>query len=222
MVVATGALSATEPNLAVTLRGSLDATVGQKLTLRVTAEPAGSSVAVHDAPRGLELVGESLVWTPTEAQVGTHTVALKVSAGDDDEKIGEWTVVHPPSVRVTGIGTMTAVADDGKTAVVLSVDRPPNGGDGTWKLTLADLTTMKVLGASEVAVNGRAVAVDAHHAYLAVAGEVVALRKKDMTVAKRLPVLGQPAVLAAVANRWLFVGTDAGKTQVFAVPDGRA
>jgi len=222
-VVVSPAFAADPPakaKLAVTVAGSLDATTGRKFNLRVTAAPAGATVAIHDAPRGVALADGSITWTPTDAQVGTHNLMLKVSE-DDDEKVSEWAiVVRPPSVRLPGIGMQMAVAADGKSAAVVSVDRPVNGfgGNGTWKITLVDLPTMKILGDAPAIENAQVVAVDAHHVYLAGNNEVVVFRRKDMSVAKRLPVAGQSSSLAAVADRWLFV-SHGGKSSVFAVPD---
>ncbi len=215
--------------LAVSVGGALDATVGQKLTLKVTAEPETATVTIDDAPRGMELAAGALIWTPTEAQAGTHSVVLKVAAGDA-EKVSEWTVVvRPPSVRVSGIGRQFAVSEDGKTAVVYSQERTDQfSNDLKRTLTLVDLTTMRVLAETPAAElqqdvgHLRSLAVDAHYVYVAdsTADQVVVRSKKDLSEVKRVTVAARGMALQPVADKYLFLSNQqGGRGTVLTTPD---
>lgn len=186
--------------------------------------PEGGSLELVSGPKGLQLGGESLQWTPTADQIGTHAVVVRVSAGRTAKLVKRTVVVRGAAVElplrpmtVAPNGKILSLAQDGSAAVVVGYGRNP---PSLPTVAVLDLVAGKVAATRIVPVRATAAAIDGRFVYVGMeaSNSLLVLAAKDLTEVRRIDVGVPVEVITAVADKYVAV-TGQGRTTILSVPD---
>ncbi len=191
-----------EPILNVTINGSTEGEIDQPMKLKIDKIDPKTQVTLASGPDGLKLEGDSLNWTPTAQQIGTHRVSLECAAGGSKRTQEVVLVVRRPVVMISFSPEQLVVSQDGKYALATrsSPDNGPqrrvragqrrvSGAQGESRVALIDLQNHKLVAERTVPYTiWQAIAVGTDGAYLTSQGAnaIYALSLKDLSDTRRV------------------------------------
>jgi hypothetical protein len=216
---------AKEPFMTCTLEGSRSGNVGARMELKIKLKDPQVKASIKEAPKGMQLLGGLLIWTPMANDVGSTSVKIQLTAGEI-QTVREF----PLTVRMTSLDVgftvnQLAVTSDGSHALaseggqIPELKYNPNQPAG-GKLALIDLKKFSVAESRSLTGSIRAAAIDEHFVYAAAADSetLYVLNRKDLSDVKRLFTTGRPTGLTTVGNKFLFV-TSGQTSLVLKVPE---
>ncbi len=219
----------------VTVRSPKPVLVDRPNTISLSLSVAGAKVELPTPVPGLSVVDGGLQWTPTNNQLGEHSIPLRAMAGDVSvETVIELEVMRPHATVPFAAGDC-CVGPEGRLAAVWSgeigssirsssTSRSRKG----WKqhLALVDLKENRVLAKTSLPAPITAAAVDRHNVYVAMAwGRTIEARShKDLSktnvayLAEAVPI----HAIRSIADKYLVAVTGYGDTVRFSLPDLKA
>ena len=215
-----------EPFLLLHLKTPQSASLGTRLAIPFKPHDPACKVALAAAPKGVRLVGNSVVWTPTESQVGRANVALRLShKGFERVQNVSFDVVRR-HVKIGFVPDAFRVSPSGRTVVAWT-----GGARDRWRgrddeqpakcrVAVIDTEQGKVV-ASKLLLNPiSAAAVDDHYVYVAPAhaDRISALSLKDLSEAKKSHTKGRVIGFTCVSSKLLFAATEE-HVLTYSVPD---
>lgn len=194
-----------EPFLSVELEAVGVLAPGRAVRLALRRRDARAAIALRTGPEGLTLDGDTLVWTPTEKQVGEHKVELSLSHGDVEKPFTFALQVTLPRIALGFAVGMLAVSADGRYALAASQERRDRDEQVGPQLASIDLIAGKVLSTIVLPAVPRTIAVDAEHAYVGPSDSdsILVLTLADLGEVKRVYTNGSVARLVVAGSRVL-------------------
>ena len=180
---------------------------------------------------GMSVVDGRLRWTPTDNQLGEHTIPLRLSA---DGKVSETAIdleAVRPHASVPFLADDCCIGPEARLAAVWSGGTAQSSpdyrpGDSRPHLALVDLEENRLL--AEPVLPGRlgAIEIDRRYVYTAAgrATSVEARSRKDLSVTTAAYLPNEEPIYAvhSVADKYLAVVTRYGETHRFSLPDLKA
>ncbi len=186
-----------EPHLIAKVKGPSLLQANQKITYPIETLDKRVKYELHDAPKGAKMEDGKIVWTPTDEQIGSHNIALRVYF-EKVEKIVTFSVnVSKPHAKLAFAPNTMRISDNAKLIVFAQIsnnrsnrDRYNKGQGKTTEdqLLLYDVDTGKTLATRTFKKHVGAFWVDEHYAYYAPNDTTVfyALSLKDLSDVKRI------------------------------------
>lgn len=200
-----------EPTLAADIQGPRVVSVGQTAKFKIVRADPKTIISLQSGPKGMELAGDTLTWTPADGGPATATLAVSAPGGAA-QRTQKLALSATRSVIELGFVPRDLVlSEDGKTAVAFSsTDRfVRRGGQNApaAQVAVLDLASQKVLAQRTMDSHVGCAAMDSQNVYvgLADADAILVLKRSDLSDVRRVFTDGRINSMAAAGEKYLLV-----------------